>query len=140
MASQIKVTDKGFLSKDITVTDLITHRGDIHHIFPKEYLKKNGLKKSEYNQIANYVYMQSEINIKIGDKSPKIYFEELEKQCNGNKLLYGGIDDLKKLDENLVMNCIPISVKKMEIQNYAEFLKQRRQLMAEKIKEYYFSL
>jgi len=28
--------------------------------------KKAALQKGKYNQIANYVYMQSEINIKIG--------------------------------------------------------------------------
>ncbi|MBU0558688.1 MAG: DUF262 domain-containing protein, partial [Bacteroidetes bacterium] len=34
LASQAKAKDKGFLSTDITVHDMIIHRGDIHHIFP----------------------------------------------------------------------------------------------------------
>jgi hypothetical protein len=67
LAAQVKSNDKGFLSKDITVRDLISHMGDIHHVFPRDYLKKNGLKKGQYNQIANYVYMQSEINIQVGN-------------------------------------------------------------------------
>ena len=54
LAAQIRAGDKGFLSKDISVHDLVTHKGDIHHIFPKEFLKKNGLEKSDYNQVANY--------------------------------------------------------------------------------------
>ena len=83
LAAQVKDNDKGFLSTDITVRDLVTQRGDIHHIFPKSYLKKNGLTKGRYNQIANYVYMQSEINVKIGDKAPCDYFEHIQKQCNG---------------------------------------------------------
>ena len=59
LAAQVKSNDKGFLSKDITVNNLISLRGDIHHVFPRDYLKKSGLKKGQYNQIANYVYMQS---------------------------------------------------------------------------------
>jgi len=43
-------------------SELILVRVDFHCLFPKDYLKKNGLDK--YNQIANYVFMQSEINIK----------------------------------------------------------------------------
>ena len=140
LASQVKANDKGFLSRDITVNDLILHKGDIHHIFPREYLKKNGLKRGQYNQIANYVYMQSEINIKIRDKAPKTYFEEIQEQCNSNKLQYGGICDLQTLIENLKMNCVPESIYSMEIDNYEIFLSQRRALMAQKIKDYYFSL
>ena len=40
--AQIKLGDKGFLSKDIDVRTLIEERGDVHHIFPKDYLIKNG--------------------------------------------------------------------------------------------------
>ena len=65
LAAQVHANDKGFLSKDITVHDLITHRGDIHHLFPRSYLKKHDLTKGKYNQIANYVMMQSEINIAV---------------------------------------------------------------------------
>ena len=40
LAAQVKSNDKGFLSKDITVKDLISHRSDIHHVFPRDCLKK----------------------------------------------------------------------------------------------------
>ena len=140
LAAQVKSNDKGFLSKDITVNNLISLRGDIHHVFPRDYLKKRGLKKGQYNQIANYVYMQSEINIQVGNKAPNIYFDELIEQCNGCGQKYGGIADLQTLKENLTMNCIPDSIFSMDIDNYDEFLMQRRLLMAKKIKDYYYSL
>lgn len=140
LAAQVKLNDKGFLSKDITVKDLITHRGDIHHIFPKGYLKDNKMKRGQYNQIANYVYMQSEINIKIGNKSPKSYFTELLDQCNGGEVKYGGINEKSELQQNLKKNCVPESIFNMEIDDYETFLKERRGLIAKKIKEYYFLL
>ena len=72
---------------------LIDQRGDIHHIFPKKYLQKCGIKESGmYNQIANYVYTQSEINIKVKDQAPKEYMAQVKEQCTGVNAVCGGID------------------------------------------------
>lgn len=140
LAAQIKNNEKGFLSKEITVGNLKMHKGDIHHIFPRNYLKKAGLNRRQYNQIANYVLMQQEVNIQIGSKAPNIYFNELKAQCNGEALKYGAITDNSELMQNLKINCIPQSVFDMTIDNYQEFLTERRKLMAEKIRDYYYSL
>jgi hypothetical protein len=137
LASQVKAKDKGFLSKDVTVGDLIEVKGDIHHVFPKEFLKKQGLKKNEYNQIANLVYMQTEVNIKIGKKEPKNYLNELIEKHSKKQMTYGCIENTDDLMENLKTHCIPESILQMSIDDYEEFLKQRRRLMAEKIKKYY---
>ena len=140
LASQVKDNDRGFLSKEISVNNLIMHRGDIHHIFPRNYLKKAGLTRSKYNQIANYVYMQQEVNIKVGNKAPEVYFSEVLDQCQTGDLKYGAISNQEELSKNLIENCIPKSVFTMTIENYQEFLVQRRKLMAKKIKAYYYSL
>ena len=140
LASQVKANDRGFLSKDVLVSDLISLRGDIHHLFPKDYLKKNGLDRSKYNQIANYVYMQSEINIKVGNKPPMDYFDVIKSQMlNGNQQV-SGLSNEQQLAENLKMNCVPTEIQQMSIDDYSEFLTLRRKLMATKIKEYYNSL
>ena len=140
LASQAKANDKGFLSKEITVSDLITYRGDIHHIFPRDFLKKNGMERGKYNQIANYVYMQQEVNIAVGNKAPDAYFSEVLEQCHGGALKYGGISSLDEIHENLKSNCVPESIFTMSLDHYDEFLKERRKMMAQKMKEYYFSL
>jgi len=139
-AAQIKANDKGFLSTDITVSSMVDHRGDIHHLFPKDYLKANGFERGDYNQIANFVYAQSEININVGKNPPKNYMSEVIKQTRGGKLKYGGINDEKVLIENLKQNCIPFGFEEMELDDYNNFLKERRKLMAKKIKDYYYSL
>lgn len=137
LAAQVKHKNKGFLSTDISVSDMLQHRGDIHHIFPAEYLKKKGLTRNRYNQIANYVLMQSEINIKIGYKAPKEYFKDLRNQIKKRKKIYGGIIKLRDLKKNLADHCIPENIVKMDYKNYDTFLEERRQLMAKKIKTYY---
>lgn len=140
LASQVKANDRGFLSKDVLVSDLISLRGDIHHLFPKDYLKNNGLDRSKYNQIANYVYMQSEINIKVGNKPPKDYFEIVKSQLVNNTQQVSGLATEQQLLDNLKMNCVPAEIQQMSIADYNDFLTSRRKLMATKIKEYYHSL
>ena len=84
--------------------------------------------------------MQSEINIKIKDKAPKVYFSEMKNQCENGELVYGGIDSIDELEYNLSQNAIPLDVFDMDINDYQEFLNKRRILMANKIKKYYQSL
>lgn len=140
LATQVYFNDKGFLSRDITVRDLIAHRGDVHHLFPKNYLKRNGLQRGKYNQIANYVMMQSEINIAIGDKSPSEYFSKLLEHCNNGSAAFGAIADANEMQGNFSMHCIPSGMENKTIEHYEEFLLERRKLMAKKISNYYWRL
>ena len=121
---------------------MISQKGDVHHIFPREYLKSKGMSRSEYNQVANYVYTQTEINIKIGKKAPKDYLNYVNNvQCCGGETIYGGIVEHNAFHSNLVNDCcIPLDVIGMEADNFTTFLEQRRKLIAQRLKEYYFSL
>ena len=139
--AQIKLNNRAFLSKDIDVRTLIEGRGDVHHIFPKDYLQKNGKdNRSIYNQIANFAMLQTEVNIQIGKKAPNDYMKSIIDQCNGQENKYGAINSLDDLYKNMEENCIPRSFVDMTIDNYEEFLKERRKLMAQKLKQYYESL
>ena len=138
-AAQIKANDKGFLSTDIDVRSLLLLRGDVHHIYPRNYLKKQGAKPSSYNQIANFAVTQSEINISIGDAEPVLYFSRLKEQVNGGKRFYGAIESEQKLRENFEAHAIPLEILDRPVQ-YDEFLNLRRNLMALKIKKYFESL
>lgn len=127
--AQIYFRDKALFSKSVTVQQLVEIKGDIHHIFPKNYLQKRGLGRGDYNQIANFVYLQQEVNVKIGNKAPKEYFNQLLEQI-------GKEDLIKSMKEN----AIPLDIFDMEFSGYEIFLEKRRKLMAEKIEEYYKSL
>ena len=140
LIAQVKAHDKGFLSTQIDVETMLENRGDIHHLFPKNYLTQNGIPQSQYNQIANYVFLQQEINIKISDDAPAEYMKEVYKQIDTKQPVYGGIVELNDLKDNLRQNCVPDDFENMDINDYQTFLEQRRKLMAQKIKDYYFSL
>lgn len=142
LASQCFQNRRGFLSKAITVQNMIEQKGDVHHIFPREYLKSNGFTRSDYNQVANYIYTQTEINIQIGKKAPYEYLGYVKNvQCNGGLTKYGGITSISDFYSNLCDDCcLPQGAVNMDSTNYYDFLKQRRELIAQRIKEYYLSL
>ena len=77
VAAQVKTKTEGFLSAHVSVESLVGVKGDIHHIYPKNYLIKNGFTKIKYNQIANLAVTESGINQSISDKSPEKYFAEI---------------------------------------------------------------
>jgi hypothetical protein len=139
-AAQVKSGDLGFLSRDIKVLDLMLNHSDVHHLYPRNHLKKQGLSKGRYNQIANFVVAQSEINIQIGDLAPKVYFAELVEQCNGGSKKYGGITAAGEMKANFRMNCLPERMLDGEIPGFDDFLNERRKLMALKIKSYFGTL
>ena len=139
-AAQVKLGDRGFLSRDITVLDLLMNRSDVHHVYPRNHLKKQGLARGRYNQIANFVLAQSEINIAISDRAPEVYFKELAEQCAGGKKKYGGITDVAEMRVNLRMSCLPESLLDGQIPDYDGFLEERRKLMALKIKSWFEAL
>ena len=136
-AAQARLGDRGFLSTDITVRDLLLNHGDRHHVFPRKHLQQKGLNRGRYNQIANFVIAQSEINIAIGDTAPEIYFARLAQQVQGGQRRYGGIVERERLRENLTENCLPGRLADGMVPSYDDFLAERRRLMALKIKAWF---
>ena len=141
LIAQIFLNDSAFLSKDMKVKSLVEWRWDVHHIFPKDYLQKHGKNNQWiYNQIANFALIQTEINLQITNKSPDVYMWEVKSQCENKLPTIWTIVDMNELKENLKTNCIPETFMEMNVDNFEEFLEQRRVLMAQKLKEYYNSL
>lgn len=142
LASQCFQHRKGFLSTGITVQDMIEQKGDVHHIFPRQFLVDNKVPKAMYNQVANYVYTQTEINIQIGKKAPNQYLGYVrDVQCQGGETMYGGITDINILNRNLTEDCcLPENLADMTLEDFPAFLETRRKLIAARLKEYYFSL
>lgn len=143
---QVFLAAQNFLRKDsllshIPVGELVNLGGDIHHIFPKQYLVDNGFDKNQYNQVANYAYLDTPINIKIGKKAPCVYLNEaLNEICQNTDNNYKSIKGREEFMQNLKDNCIPEKILEMDYTSYSDFLTQRRALMTALIKDYYYSL
>ena len=141
LAAQVFFNDRSLLSNSSKVTDLIAVAGDVHHIFPKEYLKQSGVTdKSRYNQVANYAFLDTGVNISIGKSAPNEYFPAALAQCETGVIEVGTITDEDDFWANLKTNCIPNEVVDMSAEDYPIFLQKRRAMMAAKIHDYYYSL
>ena len=141
LAAQVYNGENALFSQSEKTSDIINIAGDIHHIFPKEYLKQNGIdEKVKYNQVANYTYLDRTVNISIGKENPQEYFRKAFENCHNNELAYGSIRNEDELKKNMKMNCIPEDICEYSIDRYEEFLLNRRKMMAKKIEEYYKSL
>ena len=141
-AAQIVNVDKGLFSANSTVRDLFG-ASDVHHIFPKNYLKQTEVLnvRSIYNQVANYTYLDTPVNVKIGDKAPNVYFKEAFDSATETGNVFGTPMTLDELKKNMAMNCIPLDIVNWDYNQYInDFLPQRRKLMAAKIKAYYQGL
>ena len=138
LAAQINMNCNSMLMNGTKVVDLITISGDVHHIFPRSYLKSNGVdNKTKYNQVANYIYLDTQVNKAVSDDAPNVYFGKVMKQCEGGNIVLGNISDKDLLMTNLEENCIPQSIMNMTVENYDEFLIERRKRMAALIQKYY---
>ena len=139
IAAQINLNCNSMLMNGIKIYDLVTISGDVHHIFPRAYLKNNGVtNKTKYNQVANYIYLDTQVNKAISDDSPTVYFTKAKRQCKTKEL--GNISDESLLLSNLSENCIPNGIDKMDVSSYDNFLSERRKLMAALIERYYKGL
>ena len=140
-AAQVRSADNTLFSAGFKVSDIVTTIGDVHHIFPRKYLQKDfELPQRLYNQVANYAFLEKRINIAIGAQCPGDYFTTALDACNSGGSYFGDISDEQALMENLAENCIPEDIFFMTGDDYDRFLSERRELMAKKIKEYFFSL
>lgn len=125
--SQIHAKSHAWLEKDKFTADTINEQGNVHHIFPKAYLRKNGFKQSEYNQVANYVWITQPRNLEIGDRAPKDYMTDME-----TTKYHSG--------ENDQANAIPKDLNELDYHQYDRFLNERRKLMAQNIRRFFNSL
>lgn len=141
LAAQVHSNARGFLSKNITVSNMVEEAGDIHHLVPKNYLVKHGVSnRGDYNQIANYALTETPINIAIKDMSPGDYMASIDSQIGDGKLRLGEIRDALELATNFGANAVPLSIRAVTIESYQDFLTARRKLMAAYVRRYYEGL
>ena len=98
------------------------HRIQYHHIFPKSLLPDAGYEKSEINEIANMAFIGGKTNREIRNKKPIDY---LEKEIIA-----------KRGQDALTTQLVPTDRELWRIENYRDFLADRRRRIAEAINKF----
>ena len=141
LAAQINMNKNSLFMHGTMISDLLNISGDVHHIFPKAYLKNNGIDaKGRYNQVANFTYLDTQVNKAVSDDAPAEYFAKVVRQCGTKEQEIGNITDLEALKQNIADNALPQEIVSMTVVDYDEFLMKRRHLMAKMIEQYYKQL
>jgi hypothetical protein len=98
----------------------VHHRLQFHHIFPKAVLK-SAYTSREADDISNLCFISGKTNRQISDKEPCDYLPPMIEKA--------GSATFEK-------QCIPTAESLLGIENYKEFLKTRRELIAKRLNEF----
>jgi hypothetical protein len=104
----------------------LTHQGKMHfiqwhHIHPKSLLKEKRYETGEINEIANMAFITGQTNRRISNKLPSVYLRDIVKQ-----------QGQQALDAQFV----PDDAALLELDNYREFLRVRREALAKRMNEF----
>lgn len=88
---------------------------EMHHIFPKAYLRRNGVSAKDANNMGNIAFQTQDTNRAIGTRPPVDYMPEVEKNWPGS----------------LESQWIPMNRELWKVENYRQFLEARRSLLAD---------
>ncbi|MCA1718739.1 MAG: DUF262 domain-containing protein [Actinobacteria bacterium] len=86
----------------------------LHHVFPKALLYRQDYPRSDVNALANFAFLTMDTNLKISDRPPHEYFQEIAERQPGA----------------LESQWIPMDRDLWRVENYSEFLAARRALLA----------
>ena len=90
-------------------------RLEVHHIFPKSQLYERQHSRNSVNALANFCFLTKDTNLSISNRLPEVYFEEIEARNPGA----------------LASQWIPMDRNLWKMENYEDFLRERRTLLAD---------
>ena len=101
----------------------LTHQGKLHfiqwhHVIPKSLLKDKGYETGEINEIANMAFITGQTNRRISNKDATKYLEDV--------VAKQGVSALQS-------QCVPIDASLWGTESYREFLKFRREALAQRM-------
>jgi hypothetical protein len=97
---------------------------EVHHIFPKAMLYKNGANKKEANALANFTFLTKDTNLVVRDRNPAEYLADYAEKNPGV----------------IESHWIPMDRELWKAENYSGFLDARRELLARAANDFLLSL
>ena len=94
---------------------------EMHHIFPKSRLYKCGYSRNEVNALANFTFLTKETNLKVSNRHPAEYIPEYVPKHPGAVASHW-----MPLNDDTIW----------QLDKYQDFLKARRELLAEAANEF----
>ena len=99
-----------------------SHKIEFHHIFPRKLLQEAGYGTTEINEISNMAFISGRTNRRISASKPSVYLKEVV---------------AKDGEECLTSQFVPLDPELWKIENYHAFLEARRNLLINRINEFF---
>lgn len=97
---------------------------DIHHIFPRSWCQKNGIKGELYDSVVNKTPLSSKTNKIISGNAPSLYLSSLQKKANITE---------ERMDEILRSHVIdPVALR---ADNFEIFFQTRHKILFKRIEQ-----
>jgi hypothetical protein len=96
----------------------------VHHIFPKKRLSDRKVNSTQINAVANFTFLTQDTNIVISDRDPAQYLAEYA----------------DRNPEAIASHWIPMDRNLWKLENYTDFLAERRKLLAKAANDFLNSL
>ncbi len=102
-------------------TDVVgaEHDVEVHHIFPKALLKKEGIRRKDRDEIANLAFLAARPNKKISNRPPEEYLAEIAEKHGGR----------------LEAQSVPMDRSLWRLDRFQDFLAARRLLLSRAVTE-----
>jgi len=97
---------------------------ELHHIFPKALLYKEGYSRPDVNAIANFTFLTKDTNLLVSDRDPAQYLPEYAARHPGA----------------IESHWIPMDPSLWRVDRYQDFLAARRELLADAANQFLESL
>lgn len=110
--TQILIDEKRYFDDNI----------DIHHIFPKAWCERQGIKSDDYNSIINKTALSASTNRRIGGCAPSEYLSRIQAEV--------GVDSA---DMDKILEAHLISADTLRANDFSGFFKTRKEALLEAI-------
>jgi len=97
-----------------------TYKLHKHHIFPRDLLKKKGYERKMINELANRAFLTAKTNLRASNSKPGIYLPRVK----------------NKYPKALSQQFITDKIELYRLENYEEFLENRRRIIAKEINKF----
>jgi hypothetical protein len=91
----------------------------VHHFFPQALLRKHSYGQDIINTFGNYTVLSANTNLNVGAEEPATYMRRI-----------------KVTETQLAKQCLPADRTLWRVDRYVDFLKKRRQLLAERANQF----
>ena len=97
---------------------------DIHHIFPRDWCRNQGIESNVFNSIINKTALTAGTNRKIGGRAPSEYLQEIQKESTIDKV---------KMDKILASHFIFPDA--LRADNFQSFFEARKKVLLDAIEK-----